>query len=151
MTLSFSFLDFYDTTGEKLLVAGHVPGPKCCCKECNNLKDLEDRWILKMGSFYGISGLNSRDEIKNKTRCTWKWTSNFKSSICFLLLNVPIFSNRYWNFSLLFSFLYNCPLQMWPWRRTFVRNIVQKKMIKFCLVWENCYVFVNLVYIYIYV
>ena len=104
MTLSFSFLDFYDTTGEKLLVAGHVPGPKCCCKECNNLKDLEDRWILKMGSFYGISGLNSRDEIKNKTRCTWKWTSNFKSSICFLLLNVPIFSNRYWNFSLLFSF-----------------------------------------------
>ena len=44
-TLSFSFLDFYDTTGEKLLVAGHVPGPKCRCSECNNLKDLENKWI----------------------------------------------------------------------------------------------------------
>ena len=72
MTLGFNLIDFYDTTGSKLLEAGHVPGPKCRCKECNTLKDLEDRWILKMGSFYGISGLNSRDEIKNKTRCTWK-------------------------------------------------------------------------------
>ena len=40
ITLGFSLIDFYDTTGLKLLEAGHVPG--------------------------------SRDEIKNKTRCTWK-------------------------------------------------------------------------------
>ena len=72
MTLGFNLIDFFDTTEGKLLEAGHVPGPKCRCSECNKLKDLEDRWILKMGSFYGISGLNSRDEIKNKTRCTWK-------------------------------------------------------------------------------
>ena len=60
MSLSFSLIDFYDTTQDKIT------------KECNNLKELEDRWILKMGSFYGILGLNSRDEVKSKTRCTWK-------------------------------------------------------------------------------
>ena len=72
LTLCFNLIDFYDTTQENIIKAGHVPGPKCRCQECNNLKDLEDRWILKMGSFYGISGLNSRDEVKSKTRCTWK-------------------------------------------------------------------------------
>lgn len=75
ITLGFNLIDYYDTSEGKLLEAGHVPGPKCRCRECNSLKDLEDledRWILKMGSSYVISGLNSRDEIKNKTRCTWK-------------------------------------------------------------------------------
>ena len=71
-TLCFTLIDYYDTTKVKLQIAGHVPGPKCRCHECNILKDLEDRWILKMGSFYGISGLNCRDEVKNKTRCNWK-------------------------------------------------------------------------------
>ena len=32
------------------------------------LKEIEDKWILKMGSFYGISGLNIRDEVKKKSR-----------------------------------------------------------------------------------
>ena len=35
------------------------------------LKDLEDKWILKMGTFYGDSGLNSRDEVQTKTRFNW--------------------------------------------------------------------------------
>ena len=67
-TLSFTLIDHYDTTEEKIQNAGHVQGPKCRCQECTNLKNLEDQWILKMGSFYGISGLNSRDEVKSKTR-----------------------------------------------------------------------------------
>ena len=62
---------YYDTTEETLVAAGHVPGPKCRCIECNHLKNLEDRWILKMGTFYGDSGLNTRDEMKNKTRGHW--------------------------------------------------------------------------------
>ena len=33
---------------------------------CNSEKDLEDRWILKMGTYFGNSGLNSRDEEKRK-------------------------------------------------------------------------------------
>ena len=72
MGLSIKLLDSYDTTEEKLLVEGHVPGAKCRCKECNHLKDIEDRWILKLGTFYGDSGLNTRDEIKSKTRGNWK-------------------------------------------------------------------------------
>ena len=71
MTLSFKLIDFYDTTEEKLVAAGHVPGPKCRCKECNHLKDKEDHWILKMGTFYEDSGLNTRDEMKTKSRGHW--------------------------------------------------------------------------------
>ena len=68
-TLAFTLIDYYDTTKEKLQRANHVPGPYCQCKECGHLKNLEDRWILKMGSFYGSSGLNSRDEAKKKAIC----------------------------------------------------------------------------------
>ena len=71
-TLSVTLIDFYDTTESKIQNAGHVSGPKCRCQECENLKDLEDQWILKMGTFYGISGLNTRDEIKSKTRFNGK-------------------------------------------------------------------------------
>ena len=68
MTLEYTLVDFYDTSEEKLRQAGHVPGPKCRCKECNSLKDLENKWMMKMGSMYGISGLNSRDEMKTQVR-----------------------------------------------------------------------------------
>ena len=70
-TLDFTLIDFFDTTEEQLKKAKHVPGPKCRCIECQKLKDLEDKWILKMGSFYGKPGLNGRDEIKSKTRANW--------------------------------------------------------------------------------
>ena len=70
-TLDFTLIDYFDTTEEKLLHAKHVTGPKCRCTECGKLKDLEDRWILKVGSFYGNSGLNNRNEIKRKTRAQW--------------------------------------------------------------------------------
>ena len=71
-TLNFTLIDFYDTTSHALELAKHEKGPKCRCQECNNLKDLEDKNILKLGSFYGNSGLNERDEIVSKTRCNWK-------------------------------------------------------------------------------
>ena len=65
-TLVFTLIDYYDTTLEKIRTAGHVPGPKCRCKECDHLKDLENQWIMKMGTYYGSSGLNLRDEQKNR-------------------------------------------------------------------------------------
>ena len=71
-TLNFTLIDHYDTTREKLEVARHEKGAKCRCQECANLKDLEDKAILKLGTFYGDSGLNTRDEINSKTRCNWK-------------------------------------------------------------------------------
>ena len=69
--LNFTLVDFYDTTEKKLSNAGHIPGPKCICVECKNLKNLEDFWILRLGCFHGKSGLNSRDEVKGKVRCKW--------------------------------------------------------------------------------
>ena len=70
-TLSLTLIDHYDTTKTKLLRANHIKGPQCQCNECDNLKSLEDKWIMKLGSFYGKSGLNSRDEVKKKTRGQW--------------------------------------------------------------------------------
>ena len=69
-TLNFTLLDFYDTTEEKLRNYKHLPGPKCRCLECENLKILEDKWILKLGTFYD-DGLNTRDEVKSKSRYNW--------------------------------------------------------------------------------
>ena len=65
--LRFVYLDYYDTTNDKLKKAGHEPGPKCRCLESSNLKDLEDYWILRIGILYGSSGLNRKDEIKNNS------------------------------------------------------------------------------------
>ena len=36
----------------------------CRCKECERLKDVEDKWTLRLGSLHGPVGLNSRDEIQ---------------------------------------------------------------------------------------
>ena len=69
-TLRFTLVDFIDVKPEVLLSVGHVKGPQCTCSECNRLKDKEDKVILKMGTFYG-RGLNTRDQIQSKTRCTW--------------------------------------------------------------------------------
>ena len=67
-TLNYTLVEFYDTTEEKIKEAGHVPDPRCRCRECILLKDLENKWIMKIGSLYGISGLNSRDEMKSQVR-----------------------------------------------------------------------------------
>ena len=70
--LRLTLLDFLDTTVELLDRAGHVAGPQCRCKECNKLKRVEDKWILRLGTFHGDSGLNSRDEIVNAVRGNFK-------------------------------------------------------------------------------
>ena len=61
--LRWTLIDFMETSQEKLTTAGHVGGPKCRCSECQRLKSIEDKWICRMGSFYG-SGLNTRDVTK---------------------------------------------------------------------------------------
>ena len=35
-TLSYTLIDYFDTTKENLRRAGHVPGPKCHCICCHN-------------------------------------------------------------------------------------------------------------------
>ena len=70
-TLNFTLIDYIDVTEDDLVNAEHIGGPKCRCVQCERLKDLEDMWILKMGTFYGDGALNSRDEIQSKTRFNW--------------------------------------------------------------------------------
>ena len=73
ITLDFTLLDHYDTTHEKLVKAKHESGPKCRCTECEHLKSVEDKWIVKLGTFQenGPHGLNSRNELKSRSRCNW--------------------------------------------------------------------------------
>ena len=66
-TLRFTLVDYLDTSLSKLQLVGHVAGAKCRCSECEALKRLEDRFILKTGSFY-TDGLNAHDQIKSKCR-----------------------------------------------------------------------------------
>ena len=70
MTLDFTLIDYYDTSNEKLILAEHEPG-QCRCPEYDKLNSLEDKLILKLGTFYG-SGMNSRDEVISKSRFNWK-------------------------------------------------------------------------------
>ena len=66
--LRITLLDFLDTTVQKLSDSGHQSGPQCQCGECNKLLKTENKWILRLGTFFGNSGLNTRDEIKSKVR-----------------------------------------------------------------------------------
>ena len=66
--LRWTLVDFMDTSAQLLAGAGHVGGPRCRCSECTKLKSIEDKWICRLGTFYGAHGLNTRDEIKSRSR-----------------------------------------------------------------------------------
>ena len=68
--MRFTLVDYMDVSPEDLMRAGHGGGAKCRCRECDKLKDLEDKFILRMGTFYG-DGFNTRDQVQSKTRCSW--------------------------------------------------------------------------------
>ena len=36
--------------------------------ECDKLRKLEVKWILRLGTFYGDSGLNARDILNSAVR-----------------------------------------------------------------------------------
>ena len=62
-----SLVDFMDTTIVKLGEAGHRKG-NCRCSECDRLRQLENKWILRLGTFYGESGLNERNILDSAVR-----------------------------------------------------------------------------------
>ena len=55
--LNITILDCYDTTNEKLVRASHK-NKYCECKEWSIAKNLEQKWISRIGSMFGASGLN---------------------------------------------------------------------------------------------
>ena len=70
--LTWTIIDFIETSDEKLEDAGHVGGVGCRCNECQRLKDQEDKWICRLGTFHPPNGLNSRDEIKARSRVNFR-------------------------------------------------------------------------------
>ena len=66
--VTITLLGHMDTSQEKLDDAGHTGGVQCRCSECEKLKDLEDKWICRLGSFHAPHGINTRDEIKARSR-----------------------------------------------------------------------------------
>ena len=60
-------IDFMDTTIEKLQRANHRKG-NCKCTECDSLRRIENKWIMRLGTFHGECGLNARNIINTGVR-----------------------------------------------------------------------------------
>ena len=69
--INISLLEHMDVSHEDLVKADHRNSPGCQCDQCKKLKEKEDKWICRMGTLHKPHGLNSRDEIKSKSRCTY--------------------------------------------------------------------------------
>ena len=65
--LTHTLVDFMVTSKEKLDAAGHQGG-NCRCSECQKLKDIEDKWMTRLGTLDTSTGLNFRDEIIARSR-----------------------------------------------------------------------------------
>ena len=70
--IKVTLLDHMDVTPMELREKKHTEKAGCRCELCEKLKDLEDKWICRLGTLSKPHGLNSRDEIINKSRCTYK-------------------------------------------------------------------------------
>ena len=75
--LTWTLIDFMVTSEEKLADASHGGGVACRCSECQRLKDIEDKWICRLGTFNPPNGLNTRDEIKTRSRVNFRKMENF--------------------------------------------------------------------------
>ena len=69
--ISITLLDHMDITHEEIFKFKHKNSPGFQCDLCHKLKEKEDKWICRMGTLHLPHGLNSRDEIKKKSRCTF--------------------------------------------------------------------------------
>ena len=68
--LNVTLLDYFDVTLEQTVYEKHG-GIGCLCKLCDKLKDIENTWIMKIGSYYYPAGLNSREELRRKVRVNY--------------------------------------------------------------------------------
>ena len=79
--ITITLLEHYDTTPEKLQSSNHRPGPGCVCLECENLKELESKWIHRLGTLHGPFGLRNCLEISTRKRasywCNRRWPTGW--------------------------------------------------------------------------
>ena len=69
--IKITLLEHMAITHEDLIKHKHRDSPGCRCNLCGKLKHLEDKWICRMGTMHKPHGLNTRDEIISKSRCTF--------------------------------------------------------------------------------
>ena len=69
--VTVSLLEQFNTSDEKLKRANHGGGAGCQCSQCILLKQIEDKWICRLGTYHGKFGLNERDEISNRARASY--------------------------------------------------------------------------------
>ena len=84
--LTVTLLDSMTTSEEKLRDAGHTGGVQCRCTECGKLLDLNRsiEIVDRTSGFAGLdlstpqcpNGLNSRDEIKSRSRANFQPTNS---------------------------------------------------------------------------
>ena len=63
-----ALLEHMNVSEEGLRTASHQAGPGCQCSQCTRLKNIEDKWICRLGTFHGHFGLNERDEMRRRAR-----------------------------------------------------------------------------------
>ena len=68
--LQVTLVDYLDVTKEQVQEADHG-GVGCTCTLCGKLKEKEDTWIMRLGTFFHPGGLNKRDEIKRKVLASY--------------------------------------------------------------------------------
>ena len=61
MNLTVTLFDYLDVDEGQVHKEGHGD-VGCDCKLCEKLKNIEDDWIMRLGTFYYPGGLNKRDE-----------------------------------------------------------------------------------------
>ena len=69
-TIIVSLIDYMNTTVGKLRDAGHKKG-NCKCSECDTLRKQKNTWILRLGNFFGESGLNARNILDSTVRVNY--------------------------------------------------------------------------------
>ena len=60
--LMVTLIDYLDVTFNQVQEENHG-GVGCTCTLCRKLKELEDTWMMRLGTFYHPGGFNKRDEI----------------------------------------------------------------------------------------
>ena len=52
--IRITLLEQFNTNEESLRASNHQEGPGCRCSQCEKLKNLEDKWICRLGTLLGF-------------------------------------------------------------------------------------------------
>ena len=71
INVGITLLEHFNTSEMSLRQSSHQEGPGCWCCHCNKLKNMEDKWIRRLGTYHGRISLNDIDEITRNARVNY--------------------------------------------------------------------------------